>query len=75
MHLDAPSHIDRSISGSAEFIQTNFFGAYTLLEAVCGDGARKVAVAFIFLVLGDSQSSCRFKQVDLKKPNRGIPYK
>lgn len=33
MHLAAESHVDRSISGSAEFIQTNIVGTYTLLEA------------------------------------------
>ena len=33
MHLAAESHVDRSISGPAEFIQTNIFGTYTLLEA------------------------------------------
>jgi dTDP-glucose 4,6-dehydratase len=34
MHLAAESHVDRSISGPAEFIQTNIIGTYTLLEAV-----------------------------------------
>ncbi len=33
MHLAAESHVDRSIDGSAEFIQTNIVGTYTLLEA------------------------------------------
>lgn len=33
MHLAAESHVDRSISGPAEFIQTNIIGTYTLLEA------------------------------------------
>lgn len=32
MHLAAESHVDRSISGSAEFIQTNIIGSFTLLE-------------------------------------------
>ncbi|WP_431023374.1 dTDP-glucose 4,6-dehydratase [Halomonas sp. H5] len=32
MHLAAESHVDRSIDGPAEFIQTNIFGTYTLLE-------------------------------------------
>lgn len=32
MHLAAESHVDRSISGAAEFIQTNIVGTYTLLE-------------------------------------------
>ena len=32
MHLAAESHVDRSIDGPAEFIQTNVVGTYTLLE-------------------------------------------
>ena len=32
MHLAAESHVDRSISGAADFIQTNIVGTYTLLE-------------------------------------------
>ena len=33
MHLAAESHVDRSIDGPAEFVQTNIIGTYTLLEA------------------------------------------
>ena len=33
LHLAAESHVDRSIDGSAPFIQTNIVGTYTLLEA------------------------------------------
>lgn len=32
MHLAAESHVDRSIDGPAEFIQTNVIGTFTLLE-------------------------------------------
>lgn len=33
MHLAAESHVDRSITGPADFVQTNVVGTYTLLEA------------------------------------------
>ncbi len=33
MHLAAESHVDRSIDGPADFIQTNIVGTFTLLEA------------------------------------------
>jgi dTDP-glucose 4,6-dehydratase len=33
MHLAAESHVDRSIDGPGEFIQTNVVGTYVLLEA------------------------------------------
>ena len=34
MHLAAESHVDRSIDGPGEFIQTNVVGTFNLLEAV-----------------------------------------
>ncbi|KHJ53524.1 dTDP-glucose 4,6-dehydratase [Aureimonas altamirensis] len=46
MHLAAESHVDRSIDGPGEFIQTNIVGTYQLLEAArqywagLDDGAR-----------------------------------
>jgi dTDP-glucose 4,6-dehydratase len=33
MHLAAESHVDRSIDGPGEFINTNIVGTYVLLEA------------------------------------------
>ena len=36
MHLAAESHVDRSITGAADFIQTNVIGTFTLLEAARG---------------------------------------
>lgn len=33
IHLAAESHVDRSIHGPADFIETNIVGTYTLLEA------------------------------------------
>ncbi len=51
MHLAAESHVDRSISGPSEFIQTNIIGTYNLLEAARGywvalDDTRKAAFRF-----------------------------
>ncbi len=36
MHLAAESHVDRSIDGPGDFIQTNIVGTYSLLEATRG---------------------------------------
>ncbi len=36
MHLAAESHVDRSIDGPGEFIQTNMVGTFQLLEAARG---------------------------------------
>jgi dTDP-glucose 4,6-dehydratase len=33
LHLAAESHVDRSIDGAGEFVQTNLVGTFTLLEA------------------------------------------
>lgn len=33
MHLAAESHVDRSIDGPADFVQTNIVGTFTLLQA------------------------------------------
>ena len=33
MHLAAESHVDRSIDGPAQFLETNVFGTFTLLQA------------------------------------------
>ena len=45
MHLAAESHVDRSIDGPAQFIETNIFGAYTLLETARNYCARHIAAA------------------------------
>ena len=36
MHLAAESHVDRSITGAADFVQTNVIGTFTLLDAARG---------------------------------------
>src|SRR5699024_3891495 len=51
MHLAAESHVDRSITGPAEFITTNIVGTYNLLEAARAywnelDAKRKQAFRF-----------------------------
>lgn len=52
IHLAAESHVDRSIDGPGDFIQTNLVGTYTMLEASrsywssCDESAR---VRFRFL--------------------------
>ena len=54
MHLAAESHVDRSIDGPAEFIQTNIVGTYQLLE---------VSRAYWQSLSGDKQSRFRFHHV------------
>jgi dTDP-glucose 4,6-dehydratase len=54
MHLAAESHVDRSIAGAADFIQTNVIGTFTLLEA---------ARDFWSNLSGQSKDSFRFLHV------------
>ncbi|MES1158620.1 MAG: dTDP-glucose 4,6-dehydratase [Terricaulis silvestris] len=51
MHLAAESHVDRSITGSAEFVRTNVVGTHTLLEA---------ALAY-WNALEDAEKRARFR--------------
>lgn len=54
MHLAAESHVDRSIDGPGEFIQTNIVGTYTLLE---------VARDYWTGLSGDKKEEFRFHHV------------
>ncbi|MCX7163899.1 MAG: dTDP-glucose 4,6-dehydratase [Betaproteobacteria bacterium] len=66
IHLAAESHVDRSIHGPGDFIETNISGTYTLLEAARAywsalDAAAKAAFRFhhvstdeVFGSLGDT---------------------
>ncbi len=54
MHLAAESHVDRSITGSSEFIQTNIIGTYTLLE---------VARHYYAALADDKKSAFRFHHI------------
>ena len=53
VHFAAESHVDRSITGPAEFIRTNITGTFTLLEA-----AKKQ-----WLDSGQKSEQCRFLHV------------
>ncbi len=54
MHLAAESHVDRSIDGPAQFIETNIGGTYTLLEA---------ARAYHQALPADRKSAFRFHHI------------
>ncbi len=54
MHLAAESHVDRSVEGPSEFIQTNMVGTYVLLEA---------ARAYWTKLPADKQSAFRFHHI------------
>ncbi len=52
LHFAAESHVDRSIHGPSDFVQTNVVGTFTLLEAVRSywtglDAKRKAAFRFL----------------------------
>jgi dTDP-glucose 4,6-dehydratase len=81
MHLAAESHVDRSIDGPGEFIQTNIVGSYNLLQVALEyylglEGAKKDAFKFHHIstdeVYGSLGASGLFTETTRYKPNS--PY-
>lgn len=81
VHLAAESHVDRSIEGPAEFIQTNIVGTYRLLEAALDyyrslDTKRKIEFRFHHVstdeVYGSLGPEGRFTETTPFAPNS--PY-
>ncbi|GGN37375.1 MULTISPECIES: dTDP-glucose 4,6-dehydratase [Marinomonas] len=65
MHLAAESHVDRSIDGPGDFIQTNVVGTYTLLEA-----SRKYWLG----LPGDKKSAFRFHHISTDEVYGDLPH-
>jgi len=79
MHLAAESHVDRSIDGPAEFIQTNVMGTFALLEAArayVASGAAPGAFRFHHVstdeVFGSLGATGAFSETSPYQPNS--PY-
>ncbi|MEB2845424.1 dTDP-glucose 4,6-dehydratase [Rhizobiales bacterium RZME27] len=81
MHLAAESHVDRSISGAADFVQTNVMGTFSLLEAARHywndlSPARKEAFRFLHVstdeVYGSLGDEGLFEEVTAYDPSS--PY-
>ena len=80
MHLAAESHVDRSIDGPGEFIQTNVVGTFTLLQSALGywrtlPGAERDAFRFhhvstdeVFGSLGEDGLFCETTAYDPRSP-------
>lgn len=54
MHLAAESHVDRSIDGPSEFIQTNIVGTYNLLE---------ISKEYWLSLTGEKKNNFRFHHI------------
>ena len=67
MHLAAESHVDRSIDGPAEFINTNVVGTYVLLEAALAHWRKLGARAQNF-----GSSTSRPMRSMARSPTRGV---
>jgi dTDP-glucose 4,6-dehydratase len=65
MHLAAESHVDRSIDGPGEFIQTNIVGTYTLLEQTR---------AYWMQLEGDKKSGFRFHHISTDEVYGDLPH-
>lgn len=64
MHLAAESHVDRSIDGPGDFIQTNIVGTYELLEA---------ARAYWMQLPADRKDTFRFHHVSTDEVYGDLP--
>ena len=80
-HLAAESHVDRSIDGPADFVQTNLVGTFTMLDAAYQywrelDGAAKDAFRFLHIstdeVYGELGPDGQFSETSPYDPNS--PY-
>jgi dTDP-glucose 4,6-dehydratase len=65
MHLAAESHVDRSIDGPGEFIQTNILGTFKLLEA---------ARHYWSELEGDAKTAFRFHHVSTDEVFGDLPF-
>lgn len=65
MHLAAESHVDRSIDGPGEFIQTNIVGTYTLLEQ---------ARAYWHQLEGNKKANFRFHHISTDEVYGDLPH-
>jgi dTDP-glucose 4,6-dehydratase len=65
MHLAAESHVDRSIDGPGEFIQTNIVGTYTLLEQ---------ARAYWAALQVDKKTNFRFHHISTDEVYGDLPH-
>ncbi|RIY03207.1 dTDP-glucose 4,6-dehydratase [Aureimonas flava] len=64
MHLAAESHVDRSIDGPGDFIQTNIVGTYELLEA---------ARAYWSSLSGEKREGFRFHHISTDEVYGDLP--
>jgi len=75
-HLAAESHVDRSITGPAEFIQTNLVGTFSMLEAARQAWAGQAGCRFLHIstdeVYGSLGAEGRFHEAMAYSPNS--PY-
>jgi dTDP-glucose 4,6-dehydratase len=71
VNFAAETHVDRSILGAAEFIQTDILGTYVLLQQVAATGARLVQVS-TDEVYGDVEAGQSSTESDVLVPSS--PY-
>lgn len=64
VHFAAESHVDRSISGPAEFIKTNLVGTFSLLEAARQAWAGNIEARFLHVSTDEVYGSIESGQAD-----------
>ena len=72
VHFAAESHVDRSLENAGDFIQTNFFGSYVLLEAALRCSVKRFIMISTDEVYGDIQPGSFSVESDILLPRN--PY-
>jgi dTDP-glucose 4,6-dehydratase len=72
VNFAAESHVDRSISGAADFVVTNVLGAQTVFDAALRTGVPRVVHVSTDEVYGSIEPPGAFREGDLLEPNS--PY-
>jgi dTDP-glucose 4,6-dehydratase len=72
VNFAAESHVDRSISGAADFVVTNVLGAQTVFDAALRNGVPRVVHVSTDEVYGSIEPPGAFREGDLLEPNS--PY-
>jgi len=72
VHFAAESHVDRSILGSAEFVQTNVVGTHVLLDLAKGRGVERFLHVSTDEVYGSLGPTGKFTETSPLHPNS--PY-
>jgi dTDP-glucose 4,6-dehydratase len=69
IHFAAETHVDRSISSGAEFVQSNIVGTFNLIEAARSDLSKKIVLVSTDEVYGSTLNYSEFQEDEKLDPS------